>query len=322
MAIRKPSYKLAADPFLEKKVMNILDDLDAKFELKNGKLYYGDKLIDSLNDDYGAHRPSRTDRNIPMPSWAVEENGCVPHKAIKVGNGIVVEYKPIRTLGVGYAKIYIVGKDGQPFPKMKEIWEETHQIWVDERKHNPKTPIDGTIAPTGEIRDQYGSDAPSFDALHKFLLNMNLLYSNWRYFPNVKSYKKVNELRDALESVRAMDGSAGYIENDIKELREQIRSRQGEITELEKKLNDLYEKGADAMNLLEENGVKVDANGKIDGVEDDDSEYILSAGEFFIDSSSLTPRIYLGNGYSPITMCKPEYDKYWTADEYSCATGN
>ena len=323
MAIRKPSYKLADDPFLESKVMDILKELDVpKVEVKNGRLYYCDQPIDSLTADTYT-TPSHTDLDTPVPSWASEENGCVPHKAIKVGNGIIVEYKPMHTLGVGYAKIYIVGKDNQPFSRMKEIWEETHRNWCKGRKHNPQAPIDGTIAPSGEIRDQYGSVAPSFDALHKFLLSMNLLYSNWKYFPNATSYEKVEKLKQALEDVRTMDGSANYIENDIKDLREQIKSRQDEIANREKQLNDLYERAADAMNLLEENGVKVDAKGKVEGMEDDDSEFISTLampGEIRINSSDLTPFISTGTGYSPISISKPEYDKYWTADEYNCAT--
>ena len=87
-------------------------------------------------------------------------------------------------------------------------------------------------------------------------------------------------------------------------------------------MNDLYERAADAMNLLEENGVKVDAKGKVEGIEDDGSEFITTLappGEYYIVSSNLTPFISTGTGYSPISI-KPEYDKYWTADEYDCAT--
>lgn len=303
MTIRTPSYNLAFDPYLENKVITTLKERDAT--------------------------PHRSLDEIPMPSWASEENGCIPHKAIKVGNGIVVEYKPIKTLGVGYAKIYIVGKDDQPFPRMKELWGEIHRIWSKERKHNPQTATGGTIAPTGEIRDQYGSNAPSFDVLHKFLLNMNILYSTWKYFPNVKSCKKVEELTKALSTVRDMSGNADYIENGIKDLREQIRSRQAEISEMETRLNDLYEKAADAMNLLEENGVKVDDKGKVEGVEEDGSAYLNSgyfAGgvlpwECCIDVSSMTPYITARTGGSPITIYKPECDKYWADGcEYSCAT--
>ena len=300
MAIRIPSYKLAVDPFLENKVMTTLKELDAP--------------------------PHRSLDEIPMPSWASEENGCIPHKAIKIGNGIVVEYKPIKTLGVGYAKIYIVGKDDKPFPRMKELWGEIHRIWSKERKHNPQTATGGTIAPTGEIRDQYGSNAPSFDVLHKFLLNMNILYSTWKYFPNVKSCKKVEELTKALSTVRDMSGNADYIENNIKDLREQIRSRQAEIAEMETRLNDLYEKAADAMNLLEENGVKVDDKGKVEGIEEDGSAYLNSGygvmpWECCIDVSSMTPYITTRTGGSPITVYKPDRDEYWSEGYgYSCAT--
>lgn len=330
MAIHEPLYDTTFDPELEKQAMDTLAELDLskimpQLELRDGQIYCGGQPMYRLNDDDGTYilndemyTSPHPGKDIPMPSWASEENGCVPHKAIQVGNGIVVEYKPIRTMGSGYAKIYIVGKDNdQPFPRMKEIWEETHRIWS---QNNPDALVGGTIAPTGEIRDQYGSNAPSFTILHGFLLNMNILYSNWKYFPNAKSYKKVEELKQALESVRAMDGSASYIENDIKDLREQIKSRQDEIAEREKQLNDLYETAADAMNLLEENGVKVDAKGKVEGVEDDGSEYISTlgmSGTFRIENS-LTPCISIGRGYSTCATCKPDYDKDWTADEYSC----
>ena len=65
--------------------------------------------------------------------------------------------------------------------------------------------------------------------------------------------------------------------------------------------------------------------GKIEGVEDDDSEYSLPIkglpGEYYIDSSSLTPFISLGTGYSPISTRKSNYDGYWNAGhEYDCAT--
>ena len=317
MAIRTPSYdsSLVIDPSLWQEVVNAINN-PPPLTFENGEL-----LCDGIS--LAKVSSNEMHNEVPVPNWASEENGCVPQKAIKVGNGIIVGYKPIRTLGIGYAKIYIVGKDDQPFPKMNGIWEEIHQR-SKERKHNPQYPIEGTIAPTGEIRDQYGADAPSFDVLHKFLIDMNLLYSNWKYFPNVTSYKKVEVLRNALEAVRAMDGSANYIENDIKDLREQIKSRQDEIAEMEKKLNDLYENAADAMNLLEENGVKVDAKGKVEGVEDDGSEFLSTSappGEYFIDNISLTPYISTGKNWSPITIYKPEYDKYSTnGDEYSCAT--
>lgn len=317
--------------------MDTLEELDSKampqLELRDGELYYGNQPIYKLSkdddddmykvrDDYDRYTPLRKDRNIPMPSWASEENGCIPHKAIKVGNGIVIEYKPIKTLGIGYAKIYIVGKDNQPFPRMKELWGEIHRIWSNEQNHNHQIAFGGTITPTGEIRDQYGSNAPSFDALHKFLVNMNILYTDWKYFPNAKSYKKVEELTKALSAVRDMSRNAEYIENNIQDLREQIRSRQGEIAEMEKNLNDLYENAADAMNLLEENGVNVDDKGKVEGVEDDGSEYISIdglPGEYYIDSSSLTPCISIGTGHSPISIYKPNCDDYWTKG-YDCAT--
>ena len=289
MAIRMPSYNIGSTPQFGTIVLS-------------HELSKWDNMTE-YTVDY-PHTSSHIGKNIPVPSWASEENGCIPHKAIKVANGIVVEYKPIWTLGVGYAKIYMVGRDQQPFSRMKEIWSEVHQIWRNERKHNPQIPIEGTITKTGEIRDTYGSNAPTFDVLRGFLIITRNLYSNWKYFPNARSVAEVKFLTTALSTVRGMSKNAEYIENDIKDLREQIRHMQDEITGLEKNLNDLYEDGANAMNLLEENGVKVNVEGKVEGVEEeDDSEYYSmesSLDDYLtvnvcLTRSYITPIEYAGN---------------------------
>ena len=51
------------------------------------------------------------------------------------------------------------------------------------------------------------------------------------------------------------------ITREIEEYRAEIKESQEKIAKLEKELNEIYEKAADAMNLLEENGVKVDMDG-------------------------------------------------------------
>lgn len=288
MVNRMPSYNIGSTPQFGKiKLFQELSQCDKK------PVY--------IVDD--PHTSSHIGKNIPVPSWASEENGCIPHKATKVANGIVVEYKPIGTLGVGYAKIYIVGKDQQPFSGMKGIWAETHQIWINERKSNPQSPIEVTITKTGEIRDKYGSNVPPFDVLLIFLVIIHGLYSKWKYFPNARSFSEVKFLTTALSTVKYMSKNAGYIEDDIKDLREQIRYRQNEIAELEKKLNVLYEDGANAMNLLEENGVKVSVEGKVEGVEEDDSEYYSMESSLYdyLTGSYITPIRYAGNRHSSDT---------------------
>ena len=290
MAIRKPSYNIGSTPTFGSIVLS--------HELSK----YGNKPVHDVGVD--THTPLRMGKNIPVPSWASEENGCIPHKATKVANGIVVEYKPIGTLGVGYAKIYIVGKDQQPFFRMKEIWAETHQNWINEKKRNPQIPIEGTITKTGEIRDTYGSNVPPFDVLHRFLIIIHGLYSEWKYFPNAKSANEVAFLTTALSTVRGMSKNAEYIENDIKDLREQIRHMQDEIAGLEKNLNDLYEDAANAMNVLEENGVKVNVEGKVEGVEEEDDSEYFSMGvspKDYLTSSYITPIGYTVNRHSSAT---------------------
>ena len=290
MAIRKPSYNIGSTPQFG--TIELFHELS-----KCGKK--PEYIVDA-----DQNTSSHIGKNIPVPSWASEENGCIPHKATLVANGIVVEYKPIGTLGVGYAKIYIVGKDQQPFSRMKEIWAETHQNWINEEKRNPQIPIEGTITKTGEIRDKYGSNVPPFDVLHRFLIIIHGLYSDWKYFPNAKSANEVAFLTAALSIVKDMSKNAEYLENDIKDLREQIRYRQNEIAELEKKLNILYEDGANAMNLLEENGVKVNVDGKVEGVEEDDDSEYFSMGvspKDYLTGSYITPIGYTVNRHSSAT---------------------
>jgi hypothetical protein len=67
-------------------------------------------------------------------------------------------------------------------------------------------------------------------------------------------------LNEAKKKIKKMQTEVGLktIETRISDRRNMIQEAQNEIAELEKKLNTIYEEAADAMNLLEEHGVKVD----------------------------------------------------------------
>ena len=55
-----------------------------------------------------------------------------------------------------------------------------------------------------------------------------------------------------------------YIEQEIESYRKEIKESQEKIAKLEKELNEICEKAADGMNLLEEHGVKINLDDKND----------------------------------------------------------
>lgn len=81
-------------------------------------------------------------------------------------------------------------------------------------------------------------------------------YNSWKYFPNETSYDNVLRLLRLIEKIQMMkfSESTGEIKNQIDSARAEIDRQRKLIDELEKKENEVYEKAADAMNILEENG--------------------------------------------------------------------
>ena len=77
------------------------------------------------------------------------------------------------------------------------------------------------------------------------------------------SSQDTERLKEAMNNVGRMQMSSSQLEEEINESRSIIKEQQDRISDLEGKLNKLYEDGADAMNLLEEHGVKIDLNGNI-----------------------------------------------------------
>ena len=91
-----------------------------------------------------------------------------------------------------------------------------------------------------------------------------------------------------------MHMSVGGLEESIADARNSIQEYQKRIQALESQMNKLYEDAADAMNLLEEHGVKVDVDGKCQHEQDDDEYdlfdqlYVSLNPNYFSDGSDLT----------------------------------
>ena len=208
---------------------------------------------------------------IPTPAWAERIEGYID-EAFELYDGcpryvneriVAVCYKPERTLGVGFTKVFFAYKDFKNvFPQMKGLWKET-QRRIDSETTSfgariSKCKMDGD----GRISSAFG--IPDLPSLMDVVQEMYTVWLDWHEFPNTSEFSMVNKLKQAKRDVAAMQRQMEnkYIEQEIESYRKEIKESQEKIVKLEKELNDICEKAADAMNLLEEHGVKIDMDKK------------------------------------------------------------
>ena len=204
---------------------------------------------------------------IPTPEWVERIDGhnteCFDMDGFDCGV-VVACYKPDHTLGVGFAKAFIFDrKTGKPFPQMKGLWDETKNrldsngLDIMFRAIHPECKIDDD----GRLTGPFGM--PDVHSILGVVQEMAIIWNEWRDFPKVEEYSMVRRLIDAWRDIAVMkhETEGKGITREIEEYRAEIKESQEKIAKLEKELNEIYEKAADAMNLLEENGVKVDMDG-------------------------------------------------------------
>lgn len=228
---------------------------------------------------------------IDVPNWADIDDGYRPVTAERIGNTdkdffVVVTYSPNSTLGIGYKRVFIVEKSTQqPFPRTREMWAELKNRSIARRTSKVATtsyanipvyigfqkgwsiPDNITICDKGELRSAFG--VPKTEEIYGIVLELCSIYNDWRKFPTVTDYTVIETLKEAKDKIRDMQRHTVTFEQEIDESRRIIKEQQDRIAELEGRMNKLYEEGADAMNLLEEHGVKFNLNGEI---QDDDED--------------------------------------------------
>ena len=212
---------------------------------------------------------------IPTPEW-VERIEGYSEEAFDMTYGpryvnervVAVCYKPERTLGVGFTKVFFADNDlKNVFPQMKGVWTET-QKRIESENTLCGSKI-GTCKIDGDGRISSAFGIPDLPSLMDVVQEMYTVWIDWHEFPNVNEFSMVNKLKQAKRDVAAMqrEMSENHINGIIESYRKEIKEYQERIASLERDLNEICEKAADAMNLLEENGVKIDLEGKKD---DDD----------------------------------------------------
>jgi hypothetical protein len=197
---------------------------------------------------------------VPPPEWVEHIDGyfvssCKWHDSGSFDGCFVVKYEPDRLSGDwdwGFVKIYAAGGMNEtPFVQMKGIWKE---LYEDNRTHS----ITYDITEDGKIHNDLG-EFPSDENIRNAIYDIGLLYEDWRVFPNVQDWDTVCKLRDAKMAVDNLrvEEKYGHEQKNIDNLRKQIKEIQTQIAQAEKSLNEMYEKAADGMNLLEQHGIVV-----------------------------------------------------------------
>ena len=211
-----------------------------------------------------AHRKLRVKKQpigiVPPPEWVEKVAGyfvssCKWHDSGRFGGCFVVKYDPNNLLGDwdwGFVKIYAAGGMNEPpFAQMKGIWKELH---ADKQTHS----ITYDITEDGKVHNDMG-DFPSENDIKYAIYDIGQMYDDWKDFPNAQDWDtvcKLHEAKMAVDNLR-VEEKYGHEQKNIDNLRKKIKEIQTQIAEAEKNLNEMYEKAADGMNLLEEHGIAV-----------------------------------------------------------------
>ena len=197
---------------------------------------------------------------VPPPEWVEKIDGyfvssCMWHDSGRFGGCFVVKYEPDRLSGDwdwGFVKIYASdGMNEPPFVQMKGIWKYIHD---DHATHS----IAYDITEDGRIYNELG-EFPSDDNIRVAIYDISQMYDNWKDLPNAQDWDTVCKLHDAeiaVDNLR-VEEKYGYGQKNIDNLRKKIKEIQTQIAQAEKNLNEMYERAADGMNLLEQHGIVV-----------------------------------------------------------------
>ena len=193
---------------------------------------------------------------IDLPDWVEKIEGYVPtafgfpHRRQRI---VVVKYVPKNTLDLPFIRVVFLDPSGNPAKCMPSIYKELV-------KENKTSMVEKPyrITEEGNVTGLFG--IPDNDGVERVVYDIECYYDYFKDFPNETDIEVVKKLLDAKDAVRrmVMETKSEHIQSTIKSCRDEIVERQNQIAELEKQMNEIYEEAADAMNLLEEHGIKVD----------------------------------------------------------------
>lgn len=182
---------------------------------------------------------------------------------------LILNFLPTGIDGLPYSEIQLLDRNNTPFQGMKPLMEEVRNMLKNNQlSGNYKSNFSIAIDENGHISTAFG--IPKIDELP--ITDVLSLWNAWKHFPKETSWEMVMKLHNAVEVVKEMnrEGKTQTHTRAIEDERSIIKESQKRIAELEKELNEIYERAADGMNLLEEHGIDASEKNlkKIDGSED------------------------------------------------------
>lgn len=155
-----------------------------------------------------------------------------------------------------FAKI-VFSENNIPFKQMKNLCAAVSKYNKEELQlHGMGVSKNYDMGEDGRIRDKTRQFLPDAFSVENAIDDLYMQYEDWRRFPDVEDYDTMVKLSFAWKHVEAMQNEehSGGIKKTIEKIRSDIKKSQARIAKLEKEQNELYEKAADALNLLEEYG--------------------------------------------------------------------
>ena len=257
------------------------------------------KMFSSLPSPYSGFNRKPIVKTKPdmvgTPLWAPREDNYLDvayDMNLQDPKVVVVEYKakPGFPYLSDFTRLYLVEKNGQPVPYMKDMWRELGKIFANQSP--PAYEIDS------EGRLTHCKMIVKANEIWPILKEAIAMWGQWKNFPTINELDTVRKL---IEGQKAIDKfkneeSHSWIASQIKAAQETIKAEQEKIVKLEKSLNEIYEQAADAMNLFEDNGIKADMEG--DGEPEKDHSFELGASfGASLDMASLYPGSISGGSH-------------------------
>ena len=197
-------------------------------------------------------------RWAPKPEWLADFPGCesddfwIPRTHPERGYDVVVaRYLDERTREPKFVVPYLLSSNAQPVPILGKIWKHISKS-LEDVPEGCEMREDGVLTKDGGMPDEH--------CMSYVVDSICYIWRNWKEFPAIDDYDLVLKLNSSVDCVYQMREEMAFnpLQNEIAQKRTKVQELLDSIGRLEQSLNRIYEDGAAALNLLEENGYPMD----------------------------------------------------------------
>lgn len=194
----------------------------------------------------------------PTPDWLVRFKGYVSDKywiprtrPSGEFNMVVARYLDEKTREPKFVVPYLLSSNAQPVFLLEKIWRYLSKS-LDDVPEGCEMRENGVLTKGGGMPDE--------NSMSYVVDSICYIWRNWKEFPAIDDYDLVLKLNSSMDCVLQMRDEMAFnpLQNEIDQKRTKVQELLESIGRLEKSLNKIYEDGADALNLLEENGYPMD----------------------------------------------------------------